>query len=472
MPADSLAPAPDPAALAASRATDFTSGPIAPALLRLALPVLASQALRIAYQWVDALWVSSLGVAATASVTTSLFVFWWVYALNDIVAVGVVAYVAQLLGAGQRGRAGVAAYKALRGSALLGLPALALGLLGGRALYRLLGATPEVVAQGGAYLSIILSFAPLPMMALTCEGIMRGSGDTRTPLLIDLGAVGLNAVLDPLLIFGLGPFPRLGVAGAAWATVIAQGTMLGAYLACAARGHRAFPLRRQAPGDPVRVAGLLRVGVPVASIGMLFSLVYLGFARIAADFGPAAMAVVGVVNRIEALSFIFSFAIGSGAAVLVGHNLGARQPGRAERAIRTGVRWGTWFSVALMLVLLAWPQLFLRLFSPDPGLLRVGVPYLRILSLCLWNTALEIVTAEAVFGSGHTRALSAFFGVTSLLRLPLAAAVSYGTPLGPLGIAWTITVTCIARSLVIWSWFKRGTWKRGLGKEVHGAGAA
>src|SRR5262249_15706531 len=258
-----MTPAAD-ATASEARTRGFTSGPLAPVLIRLALPVLASQALRIAYQWVDALWVSGLGVAATASVTTSLFVFWSVYAINDIVAVGVVAYVSQLLGAGQRDRAGVAAWKALRGSALLGVPAIVLGLFGAQTIYRLLGATPEVVRQGSSYLSIVLSFAPLPMMSLTCEGIMRGAADTRTPLLIHLAAVGVNAVLDPFLIFGWGPFPRLGVAGAAWGTVIAQATMLGAYLTCALRGHRAFPLRRHAAGEPVRVAGLLRVGIPVA----------------------------------------------------------------------------------------------------------------------------------------------------------------------------------------------------------------
>jgi putative MATE family efflux protein len=324
--------------------------------------VLASQALRIAYQWVDALWVSGLGVHATAAVTTSIFAMWWVYSLTDVVALGVVAYVAQLLGAGDRPRAGVAAYKALLGTALMGTPAILVGLFGTRALFALLGATPEVVQAGGDYLGLILCFAPLPMMALTCEGIMRGAGDTRTPLLIDLAAVGLNAVLDPLLIFGVGPFPRLGVAGAAWATVIAQGTMLAAYLGCAARRHRAFPLQRRAPGLPVRVAGLLRVGVPAASIGILFSLVYLVFARIAAGFGPAAMAVVGVVNRIEAISYLASFSLGSAAAVLVGQNLGAGRPERAERAVRVGVRWAVWAGLS-------------GRSAPAPNLMRRWLPW-------------------------------------------------------------------------------------------------
>src|SRR5258706_1703548 len=104
-----------------------------------------------------------------------------------------------------------------------------------------MGSSPGVLDQGGRYLSVLLVAAPVPMMALTCESIMRSSGDTRTPLLIDLSAVALNAVLDPILIYGLGPVPAMGVAGAAWATVAAWSAMLAGYLLVAARRHHAFP---------------------------------------------------------------------------------------------------------------------------------------------------------------------------------------------------------------------------------------
>src|SRR5262245_29356819 len=197
------------------------------ALFRLALPVLASQLLRLGYQWVDALWVRGLGVEATAAVTTSIFVMWAIYSLNDIFAIGVTAYTSQLLGAGDRRRAGVAAYQGLRASALMGLLGTVAGLFGARAVYGLIDQDPRMLETGASYLSIVLAGAPLPMVGLTCESIMRAAGDSRTPLAIDLCAVGLNAVLDPLLIYGWGPFPRLGVAGAAWATVLAQAVMVG-----------------------------------------------------------------------------------------------------------------------------------------------------------------------------------------------------------------------------------------------------
>lgn len=446
--------------------------PIPGALLRLAIPVLLSNLLRISFQWVDALWVRGLGVDATAAITTSIFATWWVLSLNDVVAIGVMAYISQLIGAGERERAGLAAYKAIRGSALLGLIGTVAGVLWGRELFGLMTTDPRTLETGGRYLTIVLAAAPLPMMALTCESIMRAGGDTRTPLLLDLAAVGFNAVLTPLMVYGIGPFPRLEVAGAAYATAIAQGVLVASYLGLALRRHPSFPLARRAPGPPIRIAGMARVGVPAALIGSMFSVVYIAFARAASAYGPAAMAVVGVVNRIEAIQFMTAVAIGMGAATLVGQSLGAGRPDHAERVIRIGQRWGLGVAAVLSVLLFAIPEVFLRLFSADPEVVRLGVPYMRVMTLCLVANALEIVTAEAVLASGHTRTMSIIFNLFSVARIPLAFVVPQWTGTGVVGIAWVITGTCLVRGTLIVLWARRGTWKRGLAHELRGAPAA
>jgi putative MATE family efflux protein len=316
---------------------------------------------------------------------------------------------------------------------------------------------------------IVLSGAPFFMVALTCECVMRAAGDTRTPLLIDLTAIGLNAVLAPFLIYGIGPFPRLEVAGAAIATVCAQVVMVILYLAIAIRGHRAFPFAVRAPGAPVRALGMARVGAPGALIGLMFSVVYIAFARSASRYGAAAMAVVGIVSRIEALEFITSVAIGTAGAALVGQNLGAGRPDRATTVVRTGNLWN--LAVTCSLTILFWtvPGAFLGLFSRDPGVLALGVPYLRVIAFCLVLNGAEIVTAESVIGSGHTRTLSLIFTTFSLARIPLAFLVPAWTGTGVLGVAWVITVTCLIRAAVILAWAARGTWKRGLKTELQGA---
>ncbi len=445
--------------------------PIPGELLRLALPMLASLVLRIAYQWIDALWVRGLGVDATAAVTTSIFIMWAVYSLNDIFSIGVTAFVSQLLGAGDRARAGVAAWKGIRASVVLGAGVSVAGLLFAHWIYALMDPDPRMIATGATFLRICMMGSPLFMVALTCESIMRSAGDTRTPLIIDLIAMGTCAALDPLLIYGIGPFPRMGVAGAGVATVTAWAIMVLGYLLCAARGHRALPLARHAAGESVRVAGMARVGLPAALIGVLFSVVYVAFARAASQFGPAAHAVVGVANRIEALQFICSAAIGGAGAALVGQNLGAGQPERAERVIRTGLVWIFWITSVLTVVLMVFPRSFLLLFSPDPELLRLGVPYLRVLATCLFFTGFEIVTAEAVLGSGHTQVIAWIFTAISLVRIPLAFLVPRWTGLGLVSIAWLISVTCAVRAMLIVGWASRGTWKRGLARELSTSGA-
>jgi putative MATE family efflux protein len=442
--------------------------PVPRALLRLALPILASQGLRLAFQWVDALWVRGLGTRATAAITTSIFVMWCVLALNDVFGMGISAYVSQLVGAGERRRAGVAAWKGLRASALLGLAGTALGIFGAHAIFRVMDPGGQVVEEGAAYLRVVLLAAPLLMVSESCVGVMRAAGDTRTPLLVELGAIGINAVLAPLLIYGIGPFPRLGIEGAAWATVVAQAVMLACYAVLAVRRHPSFPLARRADGPPVRILGMARVGVPAALIGMLFSVVYVAFVRSASVWGAPAVAIVGIGNRLEAIQFVVALAIGLAGQSIVGQSLGAGREDRAAEVVRTGQRWGLAVSLVFVVVFMAAPRQLVGWFSNDPAVWAIGVPYLRILALTLPFTALEIVTAESVMGSGHTAAVSWIYTLVSLARIPLAFLVPRWTHTGVLGIVWLITLSCMVRTLAVLVWARRGSWKRGLSRELHG----
>lgn len=446
--------------------------PVPRALLALALPVLASQALRLGYQWVDAIWVRGLGVSATAAVTTSVFVMWCVYALNDLFGAGLSAYVSQLIGAGDRARAGVAVRQALTASFVIGVACALAGALGARALFAVLDPGGNLVDSGAIYLGTVLLGAPFVLTGMTAEVAMRAAGNTRTPLLVDLLSIVLNIVLAPFLIYGLGPFPALGLAGAAWATVIAQVVMFACYVRLALVRHPALPLAWRAPGAPVRLTGLLRVGLPAALIGILFSVVYLAFVRGAAPYGEAAVAIVGVANRIEALQFILSLSMGYAAATLLGQALGAGDKARAWQVLRLAQRWAVGISAVMTLVLLLAPGALLAMFTRDPALLEIGVPYLRVLSLTVVATGIEIATAEAVIGSGHTREISLIYTVVSLLRIPLAFWVPRWWDSGVMGIAWLITISCTLRAIVLVGWAARGTWLRGLTQELRGESAS
>ena len=436
------------------------------ALLRLGLPILGMHALRLAYQWVDALWVRGLGVEATAAVTTSVFILWAVVALNDVIAIGVTSFVSQLLGAGERDRAGDLVRRALGASVAIGLAIALAGVPLASHIAAFMDPEGAVTASSTAYLRVLFLGAVFPLFISTAENVMRAGGNTRVSLSIDLSAVLLNALLDPLLIYGAGPFPRLGVAGAAWATLASQALGAGAYLVVALRGHGAFPLGRDARGPRVRLSALARVGTPVALIGVLFAVVYAAFARAASVAGAAGVAVVGIVNRVEAIQFVLGTAIGWAGGALLGQALGAGRIDRAELVLRTGMRWMLALSAVLMAAYLAVPGAFLGMFTQDPEVLRLGVPYMRILALAALATGAEVVTEGILVGSGHTRVLSLIFTVVSLIRIPLAFLVPAWTGSGLVGIAWVIAGTCIVRASFIVGWAARGTWKSGLSREL------
>lgn len=440
--------------------------PVPRALATLALPVLASQLLRLGFQWVDALWVRGLGVEATAAVTTSVFIIWCVLALGDVLHIGLSAFVSQMIGAGQVARAGVVVRKALTAAALIGLAVAVFGAWFAADIFRLIDPGAHVAASGAAYLRVLLLGTPFLLVAMGAEAVMRACGDSRTPLRVDLVAIGLNVLLAPLLIYGWGPVPALGVAGAAWATVAAYVLLCAMYLRLAVQRHPALPMTRGEVGEPVRLRALAEVGLPGALIGALFSVAYLSFTRAASADGAAALAVVGIANRAEALLFVLCLSTGLAGASLLGQALGAGRLDRAEEVLRTGQRWALVFAAVLTVVFLTVPQLALRLFSQDPEVLRLGVPYLRVLALANFATALEVITAETLLGSGHTRVMSVLFTITSLARIPLAFWVVERFEPGVLGIAWLITITCILRASAVLIWARRGSWKRGLTREL------
>ena len=440
---------------------DLTRGPLLGALVRLAAPVVAMQLCHTLYHWIDVMWVGRLGATATAAVTTSFFAVWTAWAVGDLVGVAVAATVSRHVGAGERDRAAYGAAQATLLALLLGLVVSVAGALSAGALFRILGAPPEMTGPATEYLRIVLGGAVVTYLGVVGESILRAAGDTRTPLLVVASSLVLNTVLSPLLMFGVGPFPQMGVAGAAAATVIAQVFAVAWYAGLAFRRHPALPfdfaaLARPAPRS---MAALARIGLPFCLIGVLYSIVYLWLARTAAPFGTGALAVVGMANRIESLTYLAAVGFALACEAMVGQNLGAGRPDRAERAtaLSTGLMAGLGFAVSLLMWFV--PEALLGFFTSDPAVVAQGVPYLRILAPCQAFTALEIVLNGAFAGAGDTLPPSIISVTVSVLRIPLVTWMAGGLGLGLEGIAWTITLTCIARALIVALWFRRGRWK-------------
>lgn len=460
-PRSGTSPAPRAPPLPMDAREKVLHGPVVPTILALAGPVIAGEAIHTAFHMVDMAWVGPLGAWATGAIATSMFTLWLGFACANMVCTGLVAHVSRAIGAGDRTLAGRAVAQGLLLALGLGCVMAVAGALGASHLFALVGTDPRTSAAGAAYLRTVLLGSPAAFLYLACGAVMRACGNTRTPLYVTASALAGNALLAPFLIFGWGPFPELSVMGSGVATVICMAGAVVAYAALIARGHHDLPLHRASlrRPDPTTMLSIARVGAPVAAVSALFSLVYLWYAHLASSFGDAALAVLGIGNRLESLTYLSADGFAVATATFVGQNLGAGNPTRAEH--------GAWRATGIMtvggglltLLFLAFPAQLLDVFTNDPAAIALGVPYMRVLGICQIFTALEGVLSGGFAGAGDTVPPMTVHVAFALLRLPLALWAVRDLGLGPVGIAWVISLTCIVRATILAAWFRRGHWK-------------
>ncbi len=454
---------PDPAVTAPGAGrSDLLRGPLLPAILRIAGPVLALEAVHVGYHLINLFWVGRLGAAASAALVTSIFATWTMTSLAEAVGIGIVAQVARALGEGRRERAAHAAAQGVLAALGLGLLfALAIRPLTGP-LFGLLGVPADVAQLGATYLGTVFGGAPALFLLVAAESIWRATGDTVRPLRVIGISTLFNAVIDPVLIFGVGPIPAYGVAGAAWATVLSWTIAVLLFVLLARRAGERFPMSRGAllRPDPATILRTIKIGIPRFLTGSLFSAVYLALSGLAARFGTASLAVLGIVNRLESMDYIMSDALGSAAATLVGQNLGAGQTERASQAAHRAAWLGVLISLIPTAAMLLVPRLLIRPFSADPAVLELGAPYLRIIAICQAFMVIEIVFSGGFAGAGDTLPPMLVELPIAAARVPLCWFAAETLGLGPAGIAWVLSLTSVVRGIVIWAWFRTGRWQR------------
>ncbi len=386
--------------------------------------------------------------------STAGFVVWLLLSVSELPAVGLTAVASRRWGEGRPEDSARAAYQAF----LLGLlVATAMGVLGLvclPGLFALMDTPPEVTLQGSAYLATWLVGLPVVFSYFTMDAAFRAAGDTRTPFLLLALALAANAILDPLLILGLGPFPRLGTQGAALATVLTRAASCAVGYAWLRRRDW---IRRVRP-DPRLVGSMAWVGLPVAAGGAAFSLVYILLTRLTSDFGTAALAALGVGHKVESLSYMACIGFGLSAATVVGQNLGAGDPRRAEAGALEALRYALLVTGVVALAFFLVPGLLIGAFTSDPGVIEAGTSYLRIVAAAQVFMAVELVLQIAMEGAGYTVPPMITTVVLTAIRLPLAAVLR--GPLGLAGIWWTISLTAVARGLAVAGIWRRRAWAR------------
>jgi len=440
---------------------DYTTGSLNRAILLLAVPMVLEMVLESLFAVVDVFWVGQLGANAVATVGLTESLLSLVFAVGIGLSLSTTAMVARRIGE-----------KDPEGAAVAGVQAIVLGLITSIGvgipcfiyapqLLRLMGASDDIVVTGSGYARIALGGSGAILMLFLNNAIFRGAGDAAIAMRLLWVSNFINLVLDPCLIFGLGPFPRLGVTGAALATFTGRSIGVAYQFYRLLRGtERIRVLVRQIRVD-VRV--LLRL-VRVSLTGILqFAIAHtswIGLVRIVSIFGAAALAGYTIAIRIVVFVILPSWGLSNAAATLVGQNLGAKKPERAEQAV-----WRTGFynmlflgSVGVFFVLFAEPVV--RLFTHDPAVVPLAATCLRIISYGNIGYAYGMVMLQAFNGAGDTVTPTKvnFFGFW-LLEIPLAYWLAIPMRLHSNGVFIAIVVaecSIAATSAIL---FKRGKWK-------------
>ena len=440
---------------------DWTKGSVLRNLLLLSWPMVLLEGLWAVSQVIDMIWVGRLGASAMAGVGMANIVVMLVMSIDMGLIVGVRAMIARYMGAGDVRSASHVAGQAILLGGLWGALITVLGVWLARPVLGLFNLEENVVREGVAYARVF--FAGWVGMELLIFGLycIQASGDTLRPMIVEAAIRGIHLTLCPFLVLGWWVFPQMGVRGAALSNVIAQviGAVTVMWLLFGGRS-RLRPLVNDLRFGPRVVWRVLKIGIPALVMNLQMSVGNIVLMGLIASFGTLAVAGHSVASRLEMFLLVPGMGLGAGAAVLVGHNLGAGCPERAAK--------GAWLAVVLVealmlgwcLVILVCAEAVLGLFSADPGLVNLGADFLRIAAVGYLVVTFSAVLQNCIAGAGDTvpNMIISVAGVW-VVQLPLALALSRITSLGLYGIRWAMVAGVVAMAIACSAYFGLGRWK-------------
>jgi MATE family, multidrug efflux pump len=440
---------------------DYTSGSIGRAVVLLAIPMVLEMGMESVFAVVDVFWVSRLGPDAIATVGLTESMLTLVYTAAMGLSIGVTAMVARRIGEGRPDEAAKTAVQGIALGVVVGAVVAVLGVVLGPKLLGLMGASPAVIALGSGYTRMMLGGSVTVLLLFLINAIFRGAGDAAIAMRVLWFANIINILLGPCFIFGLGPFPRLGVTGAAVATTIGRGMGVLYQLYRLSRGDARVTVRRvHLALRPAIMASLIRLSGSGTFQVLVGTASYIGLVRIVSTFGSAALAGYTVAIRLVIFCLLPSWGLSNAAATMVGQSLGAGKPERAERAvwIAAGYNMLVLGSVGALFIIFANP--IVGVFTDDPVALSTGALALRTMSYGFLFYALGMVLTQSFNGAGDTWTptwinLACFW----LWEIPLAYVLARVAGFGPLGVFLAITIGYSTLALVSAVLFRRGRWK-------------
>ena len=442
--------------------SDYTQGSIGRAIVLLSVPMMLEMAMESVFAVVDVYFVSSLGASAVATVGLTESVLTLVYAVAIGLSMGTTALVARRIGEKNPREAADAAVQAVLVATAACIPFAVAGIFFAKDILRLMGADAWALEHGYRYTVWMLGGNAVIMLIFVINAVFRGAGDAAIAMRVLWIANGVNLVLDPLLIFGWGPFPKMGIEGAAIATNIGRGVGVLVQLWVLFRGAKHIRVAGSQVRLHVEVMGRL-VRTSLGGIGqfIIATSSWIGLVRIVSVFGSEAVAGYTIAVRIFLFTLMPAWGFSNAAATLVGQNLGARQPERAERSVWITGLANMAFLALISLIYITFCEELVRIFTSDPGVVQAGAQCLRIVAYGYIFYAWGMVMPQAFNGAGDTLTPTKInFFCFWLLEIPLAYALAIPFGFQQNGVFWSVVAAESTAGLVAIWLFRRGKWKQ------------
>ena len=448
-------------ALRGSKA-DYTQGSMGRAILLLSVPMMLEMAMESTFAIVDVYFVSSLGASAVATVGLTESMLTLVYAVAIGLSMGTTALVARRIGEKNPTEAADAAVQAIIVAAAASIPFSIAGIFFAKDLLRLMGGDPWVIEHGYRFTIWMLGGNAVIMLIFVINAVFRGAGDAAIAMRVLWLSNAINIVLDPMLIFGWGPFPKMGIEGAGVATNIGRGIGVLFQLWMLFRGAKHIRvLRSQIRLHAVVMGRLVRTSLGGIGQFIIATSSWVGLVRIVSVFGSEALAGYTIAVRIFIFTLMPSWGLSNAAATLVGQNLGAKQPERAERSVWLTAFANMAFLAVVSVVYIAFNESLVRIFTSDPAVIAAGAECLRVVSYGYIIFAWGLVMPQAFNGAGDTLTPTKInFVCFWLLEIPLAYFLALHFGAKQSGVYWSILVAESMAGIVAIVLFRRGKWKQ------------
>lgn len=437
-----------------SKRVDLLNGNILKALIAMSIPIMATSLLQMAYNMTDMIWIGRVGSSSVAAVGAAAMFINLGTGIGAFLRVGGQVCVARSYGSGNNEEAALYARNAIQLGFII---SVIYGILLCTFTSPFIGffrfSDTLVIKEAEIYLFTMGMFIFFNIVNPVCTAVISATGNSKTPFKINTAGLAMNIIADPLLIFGLGPFPELGVLGAAIATVMAQALVFTLFITYMKKDEKVFTrMHFTRPMKKYILGNIVKIGLPASIQCVMFSGISMTIGRIIATWGEVAIAVQKVGIQIESISYMAAEGFSLATNSFIAQNYGAKQYRRARDGYKTAIKvimcWGVFTSCALVF----FPEMIFRIFITEPDVIPFGADYLRILGYSQFFMCIEILTAGAFSAYGKTIIPSTVSIIFTGMRIPMAVILG-STVLGLNGVWWSISLSSMFKGVILVSLF-------------------